>query len=408
MNGTDEPLVQWRRKIHQRLLQTIDFRRCDFTRMPLQQIQCETLSMTHEIIAGITDLPQSIDRQALAQAVLDEAIGLGPLESMLRDPAISEIMVNRYDEIYVERRGVLQKHSDGFTSDVAVLRMIERIVAPLGRRIDESSPMVDARLPDGSRVNAIIPPLALKGPSVTIRKFAQHGLGPTELVSLGILVAGGTGSGKTTTLNLLSGFIPSGERIITIEDAAELRLNHPHLVSLESRPPNAEGSGSVSIRDLLKNALRMRPDRIVIGECRAGEALDMLQAMNTGHEGSLTTLHANSPRDALARLETMVLMAGIDLPLQAIREQIASAIDIVVQQARFTSGVRRITSISEVTGIEGGRIQMQEVYRFVRDDARDAGAAGTHVAAGCVPEFFDELRGQGVILDHAMLERSPA
>jgi pilus assembly protein CpaF len=425
MSRIEQPLALWRRKVHDRLLETIDFRRSDFTRMPAQQIKSETLGMTNEIIAGMADLPTAIDRPTLAQAVLDEAIGLGPLEAMLRDTAISEIMVNRHDEIYVERRGVLEKHADGFTSDVAVLRMIERIVAPLGRRIDESSPMVDARLPDGSRVNAIIPPLALKGPTVTIRKFAQHGLGPAELIALGtlsapmlklleicvlhrrnIVVAGGTGSGKTTTLNLLSGFIPCGERIITIEDAAELRLNHPHLVSLESRPPNAEGSGTVSIRDLLKNALRMRPDRIVIGECRAGEALDMLQAMNTGHEGSLTTLHANSPRDALARLETMVLMAGIELPLQAIREQIASAIDIVVQQTRFASGVRRITSISEVTGIEGGRIQMQEIFQFVRDERRDAAAAGAHAAASCVPEFFDELRGRGVPLDCEILQWS--
>ena len=292
-------------------------------------------------------------------------------------------MVNRFDEMYVERSGRLGRHPLAFTGDRAVMGVIERIVAPLGRRIDESSPMVDARLKDGSRVNAIIPPLALKGPSLTIRKFAKRKLGAEDLVSFGavspamarflevcvearknIVVSGGTGSGKTTLLNMLSNFIPDGERIITVEDAAELKLHHEHLVSLESRPANVEGKGAVPIRDLVRNTLRMRPDRIVVGECRGGEALDMLQAMNTGHDGSLTTLHANTPRDALARLETMVLMAGMDLPLAAIREQIASAVDIMVQQTRFACGSRKVTSITEVTGMESGKIQMQELFRF--------------------------------------------
>jgi pilus assembly protein CpaF len=283
------------------------------------------------------ELPEAIDRSLLSKQVLDEAVGLGPLEELLADDSVSEIMVNRYDQIYVERNGRLQHHPLSFTSDRAVLGVIERIVAPLGRRIDESSPMVDARLQDGSRVNAIIAPLALKGATLTIRKFAKHTMSAQDLVDKGslsaamaqflrlcvqsrknIVVSGGTGSGKTTLLNILSNFIPSGERIITVEDAAELKFDHAHLISLEARPANVEGKGAVAIRDLVKNTLRMRPDRIVIGECRGAEALDMLQAMNTGHDGSLTTLHANSPRDGLARLETMVLMAGMDLPLSAI------------------------------------------------------------------------------------------
>jgi pilus assembly protein CpaF len=413
---------EWRKHIHERLLETIDLRRRDLTRMSDAELRTETSRLINDILASDASIPIDVDRAALQQEVLDEAIGLGPLEALLADEQITEIMVNRHDEIFVERAGRIESHPASFTSDRAVLGVIERIVAPLGRRIDESSPMVDARLKDGSRVNAIIAPLALKGPTLTIRKFARRHLGVADMLAAGtlsqamadflricveqrrnIVVAGGTGSGKTTFLNLLSNFIPEGERIITIEDAAELRLNHAHLVALESRPANLEGRGAVAIRDLVRNALRMRPDRIVVGECRGGEALDMLQAMNTGHEGSLTTLHANSPRDALARLETLVLMAGMDLPLAAIREQIASAIDIVVQQTRFPCGARRITSISEVTGQEAGRIQLQELFRFERRGRdQQQRVVGHFTACETVPQFYDELRQSGVQLDLAI------
>ncbi len=417
----------WRKRIHERLLDTIDLRRRDLNRMSDDELRAETTALVREIIAAEAALPGGLDREQLCSEVLDEAIGLGPLETLLADESVNEIMVNRFDQIFVERGGRIAPHPTTFTSDRAVLGVIERIVAPLGRRIDESSPMVDARLRDGSRVNAIIPPLALKGPTLTIRKFARRALEVADLVRMGslshemaaflrtcveqrrnIVVSGGTGSGKTTFLNLLSNFIPDGERIITIEDAAELRLRHSHLVSLEARPSNLEGRGAISIRDLVRNALRMRPDRIVVGECRGGEALDMLQAMNTGHEGSMTTLHANSPRDALARLETLVLMAGMDLPLAAIREQIASAVDIIVQQTRFACGARRLTSITELTGMEGGRIQLQELFRFERRsaDSPTADPSGGHFT-GCdaVPGFYDELRRQGVALDLHLFDR---
>ncbi|MEO6147588.1 MAG: CpaF family protein, partial [Sulfuriferula sp.] len=365
-------------------------------------------------------IPPELDCDLLCKLVLDEAIGLGPLEELLADDSVTEIIVNRFDEIYVELKGKLEKHALTFTGDRAVMGVIERIVAPLGRRIDESSPMVDARLKDGSRVNAIIPPLALKGPCVTIRKFAKYKLSSQDLVDFGalspamaeflkvcviarknIIVSGGTGSGKTTLLNILSNFIPPGERVITVEDAAELKLHHEHLISLESRPANIEGKGSVPIRELVKNTLRMRPDRIVVGECRGAEALDMLQAMNTGHEGSLTTLHANSPRDGLARLETMVLMAGMELPLSAIREQISSAVDIVVQQSRFACGSRKITSIVELTGMESGKIQIQELFKYVSQGytGTDGRVAGHFTGCDLMPDFYEILRATGNDLD---------
>ena len=416
---------EWRKRIHERLLETIDLRRRDLTHMSDAELRDETSHLITDIIESEPALPAGLDRAALQQEVLDEAIGLGPLEALLADDRITEIMVNRHDEIFVERAGRIEPHPVGFTSERAVLGVIERIVAPLGRRIDDSSPMVDARLKDGSRVNAVIAPLALKGPTLTIRKFSRRHLDVSDMLGFGtlsaamaeflricveqrrnIVVAGGTGSGKTTCLNVLSNFIPAGERIITIEDAAELKLNHGHLVALESRPANLEGRGAVSIRDLVRNALRMRPDRIIVGECRGGEALDMLQAMNTGHEGSLTTLHANSPRDALARLETLVLMAGMELPLAAIREQIASAIDIVVQQTRFPCGTRRITSISEVTGMEAGRIQLQELFRFERGGFASDGATGQFVACDAIPGFYDELRRSGVAVDLGLFARA--
>jgi pilus assembly protein CpaF len=411
--------IVWRRKLHEKLLDTIDLRRRDFTRMSDDEIRTETEAVIRELMGRESQLPPHIDRAALLHEVLNEAVGLGPLEDLLADETVSEIMVNRFDEVYVERSGRLVQHNTSFSSDRAVMGVIERIVAPLGRRIDESSPLVDARLKDGSRVNAIIPPLALKGPTLTIRKFAKMRLEAEHLISYGslsmpmaiflrvcveqrknVVVSGGTGSGKTTFLNVLSNFIPNGERIVTIEDAAELKLNHSHLIALEARPSNVEGRGQVSIRDLVRNSLRMRPDRIVVGECRGGEALDMLQAMNTGHEGSLTTLHANTPRDALSRLETLVLMAGMDLPLAAIRDQIASAVDILVQQTRFACGSRKITSITEVTGMENGRLQMQEIFRFNHSGyGADGKVRGTFVGCDLVPTFYEELRAQGLALD---------
>jgi len=425
-NVAQQHEFEWRKIIHTRLLETMDLRRQDVHGMSDQQLRHETELLVRQIMREAdAQIPPQLDRALLTTQVINEAIALGPLEELLADDSVSEIMVNRYDEIYVERSGQLQRHPMTFTGDRAVMGVIERIVAPLGRRIDESSPMVDARLKDGSRVNAIIPPLALKGPCLTIRKFARHKLSADDLVRFNaispqmasfletcvvarknMVVSGGTGSGKTTLLNILSNFIPGGERVVTVEDAAELKLSHAHLISLESRPANVEGKGAVLIRDLVKNTLRMRPDRIVVGECRGAEALDMLQAMNTGHEGSLTTLHANTPRDGLARLETMVLMAGMDLPLTAIREQIASAVHIVVQQTRFACGSRKVTSITEISGMESGKIQMQELFRFVNLGYRGPGNRVSGYFTGCdmVPSFYEELQASGTQLDMTIFQ----
>ncbi len=351
-----------------------------------------------------------LERENLVAALYAQIVGLGPLQSLLEDPSVSEIMVNGPAQVYVERAGRLQRTAVRFRDDREILELIERIVAPLGRRIDESSPMVDARLKDGSRVNAIIPPLALRGPSLTIRKFPERALTMDDLEQIGtvsggmvellraavrgrlnIVVSGGTASGKTTLLNSLSAFIPSDERIVTIEDAAELRLQQDHVVSLETRPANLEGRGEVTIRQLVRNALRMRPDRIVVGEVRAGEALDMLQAMNTGHDGSLTTVHANAPRDALSRIETMVLMAGFELPMRAIREQIASALDLIVHAQRMRDGSRRVTHITEVQGMEGEVIVLQDVFRYRPGD----GFSPT----GLRPRFLERLEAYGHTVD---------
>jgi len=414
---------RYRRLLQERLLEAFDVRRTDTHRMADDDLRSLAERLIGEQMEKL-ELPPGIDRAKLLTEVRDEAIGLGPLEPMLADPSITEIMVNRADEVFVERAGQLQQWPVNFTSDRAVQAIIERIVAPLGRRIDESSPMVDARLKDGSRVNAVIPPLALKGPSITIRKFSKRKLVSDDLLRFGsaspamvefmricvehrknVLISGGTGSGKTTLLNILSNFIPEDERIVTIEDAAELQLHHPNIVSLEARPANIEGKGQVSIRDLVRNSLRMRPDRIVVGECRGGEALDMLQAMNTGHDGSLTTAHANSPRDMLARLEVMVLMAGMDLPVTAIREQVASAIDIIVQQTRFPCGTRKVTNIVEVTGVESGKIQLQQVFSFVQTGiGSDGKTQGDFRGHGFVPEFYEELSAVGVPLDLAVFD----
>jgi len=396
---------RYRERLHARLLQALDLRRRDLASLSDDALRREALAVLQGLVQEQADIPEDWDVQKLMHEVVSEAVGLGLLEPLLADDEISEIMVNRFDEIYVEQRGSLRRHPAQFSSERAVAGIVDRIVSPLGRRIDDSSPMVDARLPDGSRVNAVIAPIALRGTSLTIRKFARQRLGMQDLLHVGaldaamrdflaacvvqrrnLIVSGGTGAGKTTLLNVLSNCVPKGERIVTIEDAAELRLHHAHLVALEARPANLEGRGQVTIRDLVRNALRMRPDRIVVGECRGGEALDMLTAMNTGHEGSLTTLHANSPRDALARLETMILMAGMDLPLTVVREHIAASVDIIVQQTRSAGGHRYVSSIVEVTGMESGHVQTQELFRCE--------PGPPWVFAGChnVPEFLSRKR----------------
>lgn len=356
------------------------------------------------------------ERSNIIAEVLDEALGLGPIEPLLKQDAVTEIMINGPKHVYVERQGKIVLTPVQFRDDAHLMHIVERIVAPLGRRIDESSPLVDARLSDGSRVNIIIPPLSLIGACVTIRKFARDPLKIDDLVSFGtlsremsslleycvrgklnIIVSGGTGSGKTTTLNVLSSFIPEAERIVTIEDAAELQLKQQHLVTLETRPPNIEGAGQVTMRDLVRNALRMRPDRIIVGEVRSGEALDMLQAMNTGHDGSLTTAHANTPRDVLSRIETMVLMAGFDLPVRAIREQISSAVDIIIQQSRLRDGSRRITHITEVQGMEGDIITLQDIFVFEQSGmSGDGKIVGRFHSTGMVPNFLEKLETNGI------------
>ncbi len=365
------------------------------------------------------------ERMVLVDDICDELLGLGPLEPLLKDNTITEIMVNGPKDIFVERNGKLLLSDTRFYDDNHLMNIIERILAPLGRRVDEASPLVDARLADGSRVNIIIPPLSLIGPTVTIRKFSKNALSVENLVDLGtlsekmamflqacvkarlnILVAGGTGSGKTTTLNVLSSFIPANERIVTIEDAAELRLQQRHVVTLESRPANIEGTGAVTIRDLVRNALRMRPDRIIVGEVRSGEALDMLQAMNTGHDGSITTAHANSPRDVLSRLETMTLMAGMELPVRAVRTQIGSAINLIIQQSRLQDGSRKLTHITEVQGMDGDTIILQDLFRYVQDYLDENGKSVGHFeTAGFRPTFMDKFRIHGIELPQDLFQK---
>ncbi|MCW8994471.1 MAG: CpaF family protein [Psychromonas sp.] len=378
--------------------------------------------ISHQLLNGISRPLNLSSRQKIIKLIIDEILGLGPLETLLADPTISDILVNNFNNIFVERFGKLEKVPVTFYDDRHLLNIIDRIVSSVGRRIDESSPMVDARLKDGSRVNAIIPPLALDGPCLSIRRFTVDKLTSKELIAYGsmseeigqfinaivlgklnVLISGGTGSGKTTLLNILSGYIPENERIITIEDSAELQLQQPHTVRLETRIANIEGKGAVVQRDLVKNCLRMRPDRIVIGEVRGAEALDMLAAMNTGHEGSLTTLHANTPRDALSRMENMVCMAGFDMPIHNIRAQIASAIDVVIQLQRQEDGCRRITSVQEINGMEGDIITMSEIFKFSRTgkDA-DGNIQGDYVATGVVPNFNKELQLKGINLPNSI------
>jgi len=417
---TDKALLRkWREVVHQDLLKQMDLRRINVNEMSDEELKELSEKLIQDIVSGLKSLPAEIVPSELCKQVLNEAVGLGPLEELIEMEGVSEIMVNACDQIFYEKDGQLYESSVTFTNDKAVLSAIERIVTPLGRRIDESSPAVDARLKDGSRVNAIIPPIALKGPCITIRRFMKERLTGEHLVGFGSIskdmvqflenavkykqnavISGGTGSGKTTLLNVLSNFIPSDERIITVEDAAELKLSQANLVSLEARPANQEGKGAVPIRELVKNCLRMRPDRIVVGECRGGEALDMLQAMNTGHDGSLTTAHANNPRDCISRLEIMVMMAGMELPILAIREQIASAINIIIQQTRFACGTRKVTSICEVSGVESNKIQLGEIFRFKQTDFDDKGKIRGHFeATGIVPEFYEQLSRRGITVD---------
>ena len=426
-----DPLAGVRRQVKEQiqreLIARLDLKRLTVAGVDRAGLERQATDKIHEIVEQVRKsgkLPKGIDADRLEREVFNEALRLGPLEELLADDTVTEIMVNGPHRVYVERGGKIQLTDLQFLDDASVMAIIERIVSPIGRRIDESQPYVDARLADGSRVNAIIPPLALSGPTVTIRKFAKKTLTVEDFIRFGtwsrnaaefmkacvimrknIIVAGGTGSGKTTLLNLLSGFIPHDERIVTVEDAAELRLVQPHVVRLEARPPNIEGRGAVTIRDLVKNCLRMRPDRIIVGECRGGEALDMLQAMNTGHDGSLTTVHANSPRDVISRLETMVLMSGMELPSRAIREQIASAVDVIIHESRLSDGSRKVVAISEVTGLEGQNVVMQDIFTFRQSGVDERGRVqGVFRPTGAVPTFYEHLRSRGLSLDPAMFD----
>jgi pilus assembly protein CpaF len=412
--------VALRREMHKLLLDHLDLATVDAKKLDDPSLRPKVLAALRRIVGQLEHrIPPEIDRDGLVGELADEALGLGPLERFLADPTITEIMVVDPNTIYFEQKGKLHLSPTRFTDDERVRAVIERIVTPLGRRIDESSPLVDARLKDGSRVNAVIKPIALRGSCITIRKFSKIPLTIQNYIEFGsitqqmatflersviakknIVISGGTGSGKTTLLNILSGSIPDDERVVTIEDAAELQLKQPHVVSLETRPPNLEGRGEYTIRDLVKNALRMRPDRIVVGECRGGEALDMLQAMNTGHDGSLTTTHANSPKEAIGRLETLVLMSGLDLPVRAIREQLAAAVHIIVQQSRMSDGSRRITHIAEVEGIDrdSGEITTRNIFQYVRTGTGEKGKVlGEFRATGYLPSFINEFVLMGLV-----------
>lgn len=418
-----EAYLKLKNKLHLQILDKVDLASLESmseTRLR-QEISTLVELMLSENPAQIND----IERRMLVRDIQNEMLGLGPLELLMADPSVSDILVNSYNQIYVERRGKLELTSVSFTDDKHLMRIIDKIVSRVGRRIDESSPMVDARLPDGSRVNAIIPPIALDGPMLSIRRFAVIPLKMEDLVNtyksltpemalmleslakskINMLISGGTGSGKTTLLNILSGFIPVSERVITIEDAAELQLQQPHVIRLETRPPNIEGKGEINQRALVRNALRMRPDRIVIGEVRGAEAVDMLQAMNTGHEGSLTTIHANSARDALSRLENMISLSGVNLPHKTCRQQIAAAITVVIQGNRLTDGQRKITSIQEITGMEGDIVTMQEIFIFQQTGVdADGHVIGHFQATGVRPKFADKLLARGVTLPDAMFD----
>ena len=403
-------------RIHQQLVERLDVQNLKL--LPPETVRQEVRELIRELCQTEKGLLNSADQERLMDEVMDETFGLGPLEALLKDPAITDILVNRFDRIYVERRGRLELSDIRFRDNVHLRQIIDRIVALVGRRIDEVSPMADARLADGSRVNAIIPPLALEGPAMSIRRFGAKPLQLEDLIRHGsfppcvmdflaaavqarcnVLISGGTGSGKTTLLNCLSRYIPAEERVITIEDAAELQLQQPHVVRLETRPSNIEGKGEVTQRDLIKNCLRMRPDRVIIGECRSGETLDMLQAMNTGHDGSMTTVHANSPRDALGRIEVMVAMAGYDLPIRALRQQVGSAINIIVQAARLTGGKRKVTRVSEIAGMEGDQIQVQDIFAYEQTGVDQNGMATGHfLVTGIRPKCLERIESRGISL----------
>jgi pilus assembly protein CpaF len=411
---SNQAYILMRDRIQQRLLAELN---PSVTRSETAEVKRVVERIFNEVVVELGMPLSRIERNDIFDMVLADILGLGPLETLLHDDSITEILVNGPEHVFVERSGKLEECDVKFRDNDDVMRIVERIVAPLGRRVDESSPMVDARLPDGSRVNVIIPPLSLVGPTISIRKFPKHALTPDELIKKGaftpgiadflracvkarlnVVVSGGTGTGKTTVLNALSSFIPEGERILTIEDAAELRLQQRHVVRLEARPANVEGKGHISIRQLVINALRMRPDRIVVGEVRGGETLDMLQAMNTGHDGSLTTVHSNSARDTLRRVETMVLMAGMDLPLRAIREQIASAFDLIVHLLRLSDGTRKIVQISEVQGMEGETVVMQDIFQFVQTTVENGKVQGYFTPTGVRPKFYDKLESAGLYI----------
>ena len=413
----DDPYLVLKNKIFNLVVDEINLEDIENQEDPLE-LEKKIATIVEKVLMEENNSFSKNDRSKIISEIIDETIGFGPINSLIHNSDISEIMVNGPNMVYVEKKGKLVLTEIKFRDDQHVMHVIEKIVAPIGRRIDESSPMVDARLPDGSRVNAIIPPLALDGPTITIRKFSEKPFSVKDLINFGtldagaamfikacvearlnIVVSGGTGSGKTTTLNVLSSFIPNDERIVTIEDAAELQLGQEHVIRLETRPPNIEGKGAITIRDLVKNSLRMRPDRIVVGEVRSGEALDMLQAMNTGHDGSLTTGHANTPRDMVARLETMVLMAGMDLPVRAIREQIAAAVDLIVQQSRLKDGSRRITHITEVVGMEGEVITLQDIFVYKQKGKDEKGKIiGEFVPTGIKPKFMEKFEAYGIKL----------
>jgi pilus assembly protein CpaF len=414
--GPENEFEALKRKIHGKLVDKLDLTKV--SEMDNDVLRREIRMVVEHLSDAENTLLNRAERERLVEEVLDETFGLGPLELLLKDPAISDILINGPKQIYIEKRGRMEKSGVTFRDNAHLLQIIDRIVSRVGRRVDEVSPMVDARLADGSRVNAIIPPLALDGAAVSIRRFGSNPLKLEDLLNykaftpemvmllegaikarLNIIIAGGTGSGKTTLLNTLSSFIPNHERIVTIEDAAELQLQQDHIVRLETRPANIEGKGAISATDLVRNALRMRPERIIIGECRGPETLDMLQAMNTGHEGSMTTLHANTPRDAVARIETMISMAGFELPLKAMRQQLASAVDLLIQANRLQGGVRRITSITEVCGMEQDTVVLQDIYKYVQEGIDSNGRAFGHFeATGIRPTFMDKLESAGVRL----------